>query len=194
MTDPTLKRRNTYVWWLVAIAVVSVVRLVLLVRSGEAGGAVIWIALMIVVALVVVVLAVQTGKVGKVVARVRAARPGALVVPAVSAAQMVDIARALGVPTRGLGAQGGTPIALAVLPDRIEVWGRTDEVPRWWIPRSTVRSVHVAPAVFGSRTLDAVWVMADAGAIAALPAYRPLRAQGGLVRDDLPRMVAELSA
>jgi hypothetical protein len=116
------------------------------------------------------------------------------VIPALTAGEMLDIAGALGVPCTGLSGQGGSPVALALLPDRIEVWAKGDEAPRWWLVRSAITSIQVAPAVFGARKRDAVWVQATTGALAVQPAYRPLRSQGGAARADLERCVAELVA
>jgi hypothetical protein len=190
----TESRRRTYGAVLGVVALVSVLRLLLTLRRGGTG-ALVWVVAILVVAVVVVVtLAVVVRRVSGLAQHVARRRPGAVLIPAVTAGEMPDLAGSLGVSRRGLGGQGGSPVALAVLPDRVEVWLRGDEAPRWWVARTASTTVRVAPAVFGARRRDAVWVEDTGAALAVQPAYRPLRAQCGAARAELERCVQELAA
>ncbi|MGC5167665.1 hypothetical protein [Luteimicrobium sp. DT211] len=189
-------RRRGYLWVLVAVAVVGVLRLA--VQVGRDGSdAAVWVIAVLVVALVVVVtVAVVLRRIGALARRVARRRPGAAVVPASAAAEMADVALALGASRRGISGQGGSVVAVAVLPDRLEVWVGKDDEPRWSVPRVQVASVHVASAVFGARHRDAVQVTVRSGAVvlAVVPAYRPMRSMAGSAsRQDLERAVREIS-
>ncbi|PJI94965.1 hypothetical protein [Luteimicrobium subarcticum] len=186
--DGAEQRRRWYLWALVALALVSVLRLVNQVRDGDTDSLTWTIAILVVLVIVVVTLWVVTRRIDGLARRVAALRPGAAVVPATTASEMLDVATALGVSRANIAGQGGSVAALAVLPDRIEVWFRKDEQPRWVLDRATLTSVHVAPAVFGSARRDALWVVGATGAAVVVPAYRPLRATAGAAsREDLER-------
>ena len=202
MNEDVSRRRRLYLVGVAIVSVAAIGRAVYLLRTGSPSGVVIVVAIALIALIVAVALVVQVARMRGVARRVTQARPAAVVVPAVAPAELRTIAEALRVPVRGLGGVGGTPVALASLPDRIEVWVGRDEAPRWALPRDAVREVGIRPASYGASQVDAVWVGARTGrlwngpdtAAVVLPAYRPLRALfGGRVGDDLPRAVAALT-
>ncbi|MFC8731957.1 hypothetical protein ACFT5B_05810 [Luteimicrobium sp. NPDC057192] len=202
MNEDVSRRRRLYLVGVAIVSVAAIWRAVYLVRTGSPSGVVILVAIAVIALIVVVTLVLQVRRMRGVARRVAQARPGAAVVPALAAAELRTVAEALHVSVRGLGGVGGTPVALASLPDRIEVWVGRDAAPRWALPRDAVREVGVQPAGYGASQVDAVWVGARTGrlwngpdtAAVVLPAYRPLRAMfGGRVGDDLGRAVAALT-
>ncbi len=186
-------RRTAFVAALVVLAVASVARLVVTVRRDGIDDAALWIALLVVVAVVAVTLWVVVRRAGAVAAHAARRRPGARVIPAFTTAQTVDQAHALGASARGWMPMGGSPVALAVLGDRVEVWARAEDLPRWVVRRLPGAAGEVR-AVYGSRETRALHVSDGAAAVTVVPAYRPLRATGGRVGDDVARAVAEIAA
>jgi hypothetical protein len=202
MNEDVSRRRRLYLVGVAIVSVAAIWRAVYLLRTGSPSGVVIVVAVALIALIVVVALVLQVARMRGVARRVTRARPGAVVVPALAPAELRSIAEALHVPVRGLGGVGGTPVALAGLPDRVEVWVGRDDGPRWALPRAAVREVWVQPATYGASRVDCVWVSARSGrlwngpdtAAVVLPAYRPLRAMfGGRVGQDLGRAVAALT-
>ncbi|MGF0115716.1 hypothetical protein ACQFYA_05210 [Promicromonospora sp. Marseille-Q5078] len=185
-------RRWVFLAVLVLFFGISATRLVTTVRRDGVEGATLWIALLVVALVVVVTLAVVVRRAGAVAAHVARLRPGAVVVPGFTTSETLDEARAAGADTRGIAGVGGSPAALAVVGDRVEVWVRREPGPRW-----TVRRVPggVAPvgAVYGTRETAGVRVADGGAAVTVVPAYRPLRATGGLAGGDVARAVREMS-
>jgi hypothetical protein len=184
-------RRRAYLGVLVAFFVVSVARLVITIRRDGIEAAVLWIALLVVALVVVVTLAVVVGRSGAVAAHVARLRPGALVVPVFTTAETREQAAAAGAATTGIAALGGSPAALAVTDGRVEVWVRREEAPRWAV-RRVPGGVDETRAVYGSRETPALRVSDGVAAVTVLPAYRPLRATGGMVADDVARAVRQV--
>ncbi len=186
-------RRTVFVAVLVLFAVVSVVRLAIRIRRDGVEDAAIWIALLVVALVVVVTLGVVVRRAGAVAAHAARQRPGARVIPAFTTAQTVDQARSLGASARGWMPVGGSPVALAVLDDRVEVWARREDQPRWAV-RRVPGAAGEARAVYGSRETRALHVSDGVAEVTVVPAYRPLRATGGMAGDDVARAVAEIAA
>lgn len=186
-------RRALFVAVLALFATISVARLVVTLRRGAIEYAAIWVALLVVVLAVVVTLGVVVRRAGAVAAHAARQRPGARVIPAFTTAQTVDQARALGASARGWMAVGGSPVALAITGDRVEVWARQEDRPRWAV-RRLPGAAGEARAVYGSRKARALHVSDGVAAVTVVPAYRPLRAAGGLVGDDVARAVSEIGA
>ncbi|MCK0118035.1 hypothetical protein MWU57_13430 [Isoptericola sp. S6320L] len=185
-------KRVTYVTVLLVIAVVSALRLVLDLRSGDTEAATVWIALLVVLAIVAVTLLVVVRRVTACARHAARHRPGSVVVPGFTTAEMPDIARHQGATARGWMTMGGSPVAVVVTPTELEVWGRRDDAPRWVVQR-TPDGVTDGPAVYGGREVPAVWAHDGLAAVVFVPAYRPLRATAGTVGTDISRAVAELS-
>ncbi|WP_141538608.1 hypothetical protein [Isoptericola jiangsuensis] len=185
-------KRTLYVVVLVVIALWSAVRLTVDLRAGRSDAATLWIALLVVLVIVAVTLAVVTRRVAACAANAARFRPGAVVVPGFTTAEMPDIARHQGASGRGWLPMGGSPLAVVVTPTELEVWGRKDTGPRWVVQR-TAGGVTANGAVYGNREVPAVWAHDGLAAVVLVPAYRPLRAAAGMVAGDVDRAVAELS-
>ncbi|MEV7972328.1 hypothetical protein [Cellulomonas sp. NPDC089187] len=87
---------------------------------------------LIIAAVLVVVLA---GRPRMLASRVARLRPGAVVIAAVTVIETRADARMSGAVERRWDELGGSPVALAALPDRIEVWAAGEDRPRWAITR-----------------------------------------------------------
>ncbi|MFI2103645.1 hypothetical protein ACH436_10145 [Isoptericola sp. NPDC019693] len=185
-------RRWLYTAVLVLFFALSAVRLARTIQRDGVEDATLWIALLVVALVVVVTLAVVVRRAGAVAGHVARQRPGAVVVPAFTTSETLDEARAAGASTRGIAPMGGSPAALAVVGDRVEVWVRREPGPRWAVRRAPGGTTQVG-AVYGTRETPALRV-ADGGAtVTVVPAYHPLRAAGGLARDDVAHAVREVS-
>lgn len=186
-------RRTLFVAVLVLFFVISVARLAITIRRDGVEDASLWIALLVVAMIVVVTLAVVVRRAGAVAAHVARLRPGAVVVPAFTTSETLDEARGAGAGARGIAPMGGSPAALAVADGRVEVWVRREPSPRWAV-RRVPGGVEESRAVYGSRQTAALRVSDGAGSVTVVPAYRPLRATGGMVGDDVARAVQEIAA
>jgi hypothetical protein len=185
-------RRTLFVVVLTLFFALSVVRLVVTLRRDGIEGATVWIALLVVGLVVVVTLGAVLRRAGAVAAHAARQRPGARVIPAFTTAQTVDEARAVGASTRGWMPVGGSPLALVVLDDRVEVWARQEDRPRWAV-RRLPGAAGEARAIYGSRETRALQVSDGLAAVTVVPAYRPLRATGGTAGADIARAVAEIA-
>ncbi|WP_166852934.1 hypothetical protein [Isoptericola sp. BMS4] len=188
----TKNKRIAYTVALVVLFVVSVLRLVRTIQDGDSDAAVIWIALLIVLAIVVIVLAVVSRRARSCAQNAASHRPGAVVVPGFTTAEMTEIAAELGASRKGWLPMGGNPVAVVAVPAAFEIWGRKDAEPRWAVQRGP-ETVTAGRAVYGNRETAAVWLRDGVAAAAFVPAYRPLRATGGMVGADVDRAVAELT-
>ncbi|MCA5892721.1 hypothetical protein LEP48_05055 [Isoptericola sp. NEAU-Y5] len=185
-------RRTLFTTVLVLFFVVSVARLVVMTRRDGLESATVWIAVLVVALIIVVTLAVIVRRARSVAAHVARRRPGVPVIPVFTTGETRDEAQAAGAPVRGIAATGGSPAALALVPGEVELWVRREDAPRW-----SVRRVHggaqEARAVYGSRGTAALRVSDGATSVTVVPAYRPLRATGGAVGDDVARAVREVA-
>ncbi|CAM3478880.1 hypothetical protein [Isoptericola cucumis] len=188
----TGNKRLAYVGVLVVIGLVSVLRLVRALGDGDSDAAALWIALLVVAAVVVVTLAVVSGRASACAANAARHRPGMPVVPGFTTAAMPEIASGLGVSRKGWMPMGGSPVAVVAAPGEYEIWGRKDSAPRWTVRRGP-GAVSAGRALYGNRHAPAVLLRDEASGAEFVPAYRPLRATGGLVGEDVDRAVAELT-
>ncbi|WP_402462061.1 hypothetical protein [Isoptericola aurantiacus] len=185
-------KRTLYVGLLVVIGLWSALRLTVDLASGRSEAATLWGALLAVLAIVALALLAATRRVAGCAANAARYRPGAVVVPGFTTAEMPDIARHQGASGRGWLPMGGSPVAVVVMPTELEVWGRKDTSPRWVVQR-TPDGVTTNGAVYGNREVPAVWAHDGLAAVVLVPAYRPLRATAGMVGEDVDRAAAELS-
>ncbi|MBL0885428.1 hypothetical protein [Myceligenerans indicum] len=181
-------RKILFVVALAAFAVFSVYRLARMIQLDRVEGAAIWVAVLLLLAVCVLTVAAVLRRVSGLAAHVGRQRAGATVVPAFTTAETLDEARAAGASSGGWLPVGGSPISLAVLPDRVEVWARKEQAPRWSIQR-TPGAAQTASGTYGSRTVEALRVSDGVSAVTVVPAYRPLRAAGGFATDDVARAV-----
>jgi hypothetical protein len=90
--------------------------------------------------LIVLILALMAPKYRKrregLLKAVQAARPGVPIVPALGVSEIREDARRAGASTDNLSPWVASPVALAVLPDLVEVWVWGDSGPRWAIRRA----------------------------------------------------------
>ncbi len=86
----------------------------------------------------VVTAGLVTGLAGRprlLAAKVARLRPGATVIPAITTIETRGDARVSGGVERRWDELGGSPVVLAALPDRVEVWAPGEDRPRWAITR-----------------------------------------------------------
>ncbi|MFV2145624.1 hypothetical protein [Isoptericola sp. G70] len=185
-------KRIAYTVALVVIGVVSILRLVRTLQDGDPDAAAIWIALLVVMAIVVITVAVVTRRARSCAENAASRRPGAVVVPGFTTAEMTEIAASLGASRKGWLPMGGSAVAVVAAPDAFEIWGRKDTGPRWTVRRGP-EAVAAGRAVYGNRDAAAVWLRDGTAAAAFVPAYRPLRAAGGMAGPDVERAVADLT-
>ena len=110
--------------------------------------------------------------------------PNATIIPAFTTREMLDLGYA-GVPIRGWTHRGGSGIAVAVFPDRFELWARRGKTPRWVIPRAEVQEMGFAEATLALRTVDSVGMVVGGHRMLFIPAYKPFKA---LLRSSAPGM------
>ncbi|QAY64363.1 hypothetical protein ET495_15395 [Xylanimonas allomyrinae] len=175
---------------MIMTAFLAGVRLLRTSDGAEVGANV--IAVTVLVALCALLLALVVRRVRACAENAARHRPGAVVVPGYTTAEMCDLAAVAGASTHGWLSMGGSPVAVVVTADGFEVWGRADDAPRWVVRREP-GAVAIGSGVYGSRIRRAVRL--DDGTLGAVfvPAFRPLRATGGMVGDDVERAVAVLS-
>ncbi len=182
------QRRVIYVFGLLLIGGVSIARIV---TTPNFSTTLIAIAVVVVTILIWAVVAIP--RAGIFAEKVRKRRPGITVIPGCISGDMVDYAREYGARARNWNGQGGSPVALAVLPDVIEVWGPRGTEPRWTVQR-VPGGVGIDTAIYGNRFVRVVAIKDGTREASFVPAYNPARAAGGLVvTEDLERAVAELS-
>lgn len=186
-------RKKLWISVLILFALVSAVRLVVTVQRDGIGDSTLWIALLVVLVICGITVAVVVSRSSRVAANARRGRPDVVVVPAYSTAETSEEAAAHANVVPGLMGMGGSPMALVVLPDEVEVWaGGRGTAPSWTVRRPA--DARVGRAVYGTRTIDALHVSDGRTSVTVVPAYSPLRAMGGSGKEDLRRAVAEISA
>lgn len=112
------------------------------------------LGLLVVLVAVVVIYAVLNASARALVRRVAVSRPTATVVLTMPAATMVDTAARIGANRAGIRADGSKYTAIAILPDRIELWvGRTPE-PRWSVRRTHDDVVALVHTRIGATSMD----------------------------------------
>lgn len=112
-------------------------------------------------ALVVLVFLLVNATARALLRRVAAQRPTATVALAVPAMSMVATAAQLGMDRRVIKADGSKYTALAILPDRVELWAGKSQEPRWSAPR-TGDGVTLVHTQIGQATMDALRIAASA--------------------------------
>ncbi|MCL1869460.1 MAG: hypothetical protein FWF90_03480 [Promicromonosporaceae bacterium] len=175
------------------VLLVAAARLWATHRSGDASGTTTTVSILAVLLVIVATLAWAVRAAGRCARNAARHRPGALVVPGFTTAEMPRLADAAGARAKGWLTTGGSPVAIVAVPGGFEVWGPRDAAPRWTV-RAVPGGVAVREAVFGSRRAPAVWLSDGAAQAALMPAYRPLRATGGRVGADVQRAVDELTS
>lgn len=160
-------------------------------RRGTTSGTIL-LAVAIVAALIVVITFVLQRRLCSVVDNARAHRPDAVVIPAYTTGEMIDLGLSVGASVQGWMAQGGNPIAVAVSPEQIEVWSGREAEPRWVVLRTAIQEIDLFTGVYGARGIDVVGVRAAAGGLLFVPAYQPLRNMGGSDVRGLQRAMTEL--
>ncbi|GII98755.1 hypothetical protein CLV28_0523 [Sediminihabitans luteus] len=178
--------------WITSLVVFCVLAAGRLATNGTDGQTFL-IALLVVVLIGACVFPWLVRRLTKVVANARTHRPGAVVIPGYTASEMLDVARAAGASTAGIASQGGSPVAIVVLPHAYEVWVRTESAPRWSVPRGPSTEVGVLPGVYGSRSVPSVAVLVEGyPGLVVIPAYRPLRNSAGSDQAGIERALVEL--
>lgn len=131
-----------------------------------------------------------TARLDALLRHVAALRPGRPLVPALAGGLMRGIALSLGTPVAGWRTTGGTPVVLAVLDDRIEVWnGVGEQAPRWSVPTRDARVENeLVDVAFHSHS--GIHVHDGLSRIVVVPRYG--RASRSRQTEDLDRALRDL--
>lgn len=175
----------------VLLGVVAVVRLLSVALDPEQRGIVLAAVLFTVLLVGGVVLGVAR-RVRRLADRVAELRPGAVVIPAYTTAETALEARALGVSSRKWNDMGGTPVVLAALPDRVEVWARGEDRPRWWVMRVAPFPPQAVRGSIGVRRPPSLRVVDGHAQVTVAPAYSAVRATFSGSQADLARAMTAL--
>ncbi|MCF4123693.1 DUF6000 family protein [Antribacter sp. KLBMP9083] len=177
-------------WVVVMLAVVGV-----LVVAADAAGLpsllVLVVALLVgPLSLILPLMRTLTWQVDQVVAHASGKRPESTVIPAAVLTLSRAAGKALGLQTAGLNAWGGSPAAVVVIPDRVELWSGKDEAePRWSVPRDELL-IGVGQVRAGMATYwDHVELSDGRHRVALSPRYSPVPSEAG---KDIDRVLAEL--
>jgi hypothetical protein len=129
-------------------------------------------------------------QIDQVVRHASAQRPDCTVIPAAVLTQSRVFGDELGLQTAGLSASGGSPGALVVLADTVELWsGEYEREPRWSMPRTGLQ-IDVDPVRAGiANNWDAVWLSDGLNRLAVSPRYS--RSSNGPA-NDIDRVLREL--
>jgi hypothetical protein len=153
-------RRSPWLWVaVIAMGLAAAVRLVgQLVGGGDAWPFVIGLGSVLVI--LVAIFAVLDARVRGLVRRVAAQRPTATVTLVVPAASMAETAARLGVDRGVIKPDGSRYAAVAILPDRVELWAGKGQEPLWSVPRRP-GGVTLVHAPIGGMTMDALRIAAS---------------------------------
>jgi hypothetical protein len=126
--------------------------------------------------------------------RVERLRPGAVVIPAYTTVETSLDAIASGGSNRRWNQMGGTPVVLAALPDRVEVWALREERPRWAVMRRAQFPPVAVRGVVGVRRPPALHLTDGSSRVTVVPAYSAVRATMSGSQADLARAMSALGA
>jgi hypothetical protein len=152
-------RRSPWLWVaVVALGLAAAVRL-----AGQlVGGTTAWPFVIGIGGVLVILVAVYAGLntgARALLRRVAAQRPTATVALTVPATSMAETAARLGVDHRLIKADGSKYAAVAILPDRVELWAGKGSEPLWAVPRRQDGVTLVHPQI-GRVTADALRIAA----------------------------------
>lgn len=177
----------------VVVGLVAVIRLAgALVDPGARG--LVLVAVVLSMLLIGAVMLAVAGRLRRWAAQVARLRPGAVVIPGYTTAETRVEARLLGAPERGWNQMGGTPVAIAALPDRFEVWARGEDRPRWVVLRRPEFAPMAVRGSIGVRRPPSLRLVDGRAQVTLAPAYAALRGTVVGSRADLARALAELGA
>lgn len=177
-------------WVVVMLAVVSA-----LVIGAEAAGVssiVVFAVVSLVgpLSLLLPLMRTLTRQIDRVVEHTSSQRPGSTVIPAAALTWTRAAGDALGLQTAGRNASGGSPAALIVLADRVELWsGRDEPEPRWSAPREDLAVLVDQVRVGWANIWDVVDLSDGQQHVLLSPRYSPLPNEAG---KDIDRVLTAL--
>jgi hypothetical protein len=127
-------------------------------------------------------------------AKVSRLRPGATVIAGITTIETRGDARVSGAVDRRWDELGGSPVVLAALPDRIEVWAPGEDRPRWAITRRpdfppvAVLASMPTGGIAQVQSTPALLITDGVSRVTVIPVYSgfnasaPHRAQAGVQR------------
>ncbi|WP_253873743.1 DUF6000 family protein [Promicromonospora umidemergens] len=190
--------RSNFFWTanrMIAVWVVALLAaLVFLLLLADVAGLPHWLVLILsmIVAPVglIPLLGRLTRQIGQVMGHASKLRPDGTVIPAVALAPSRVLGKELGLQAVGPNASGGSPAALVVLADRVELWsGRNEAGPRWSMSRAGLQ-IDAGRAQIGiANNWDVVWLSDGLRQLAVSPRYSP-KPNGA--DNDIDRVVREL--
>lgn len=133
-------------------------------------------------------------------ARVSRLRPGAVVIAARTTIETRADARLSGAVERRWDELGGSPVALAVLPDRVEVWAVGEDRPRWAVlrrpeqpPAAVLGTLPVGGAV-GVVPTPALLITDGRSRVTVVPVYSVRGSSPQRAAVDVQRALAQIGA
>ncbi|RPF21438.1 hypothetical protein [Myceligenerans xiligouense] len=142
------------------------------------------------VSLIVPLKRMLTRQIDQVVEHASVLRPGAVVIPAAALVWTRADREGVGLQMAGRNASGGSPVAVTVLADRVEVWsGRVEPEPRWSVSRADLMVVVDEVRVGMSNVWDVVRLGDGRHDVLVSPRYSPRPNEAG---KDIDRVLAEL--
>jgi hypothetical protein len=176
--------------WVLALLVVAGLLVVLADTAGLLAWSVLVLAVIVAPVGVIPLRGMLTRQIGRVVRQTSDRRPDGTVIPVVALAPSRALGKELGLQADGLNASGGSPAALVVLADRIELWSGKDESgPRWSVPRTSLGTETGRVRVGIANNWDVLWLSDRFRRIAVCPRYSQLPIEAG---NDVDRMLQEL--
>lgn len=103
-------------------------------------------------------------------------RPGAAIIPGFTTRAMGEVSRGARWGSTGgrYYGEGGRPVAVVVLPDRIEVWSGRNNEPRLTFSRTQFHTIGVTPGSYGLQTVPCATVANSTDIVLQfVPVYRP---------------------
>ena len=125
-------------------------------------------------------------------AKVSRLRPDATVIAAITTIETRGDARVSGAVDRRWDELGGSPVVLAALPDRVEVWARGEDRPRWWVMRVAQFPPQAVRGSIGVRRPPSLRLFDGRAQVTVAPAYSAVRATFSGSQADLARAMTAL--
>ncbi|MFI9487351.1 DUF6000 family protein [Promicromonospora sp. NPDC052451] len=176
--------------WVVAMSVFAGLLVVVADAARFPAWSVFVLSVIVAPAGVIPLLGMLTRQIERVARHASERRPDGTVIPVAALAPSRAVGRELGLQVAGPNASGGSPAAVVVLADRVELWSGKDEPgPRWSVPRTILGTEVGVVRVGVANNWDVVWLSDRFRQLAVSPRYSPLPIEAG---NNIDRLLQEL--